>query len=60
MPATSALRRLRGGTVAGDHSVMFAGPFERIELSHHAEDRTLFAHGAFKAALWANGKKPGF
>jgi 4-hydroxy-tetrahydrodipicolinate reductase len=51
---------LRGGTAAGDHSVMFAGPFERITLSHHAEDRTLFAQGALKAALWANGKTPGF
>src|ERR1700759_319314 len=51
---------LRGGTAAGDHSVMFAGPFERLTLSHHAEDRTLFAQGALKAALWANGKNPGF
>jgi 4-hydroxy-tetrahydrodipicolinate reductase len=51
---------LRGGTAAGDHSVVFAGPHERITLSHHAEDRALFAHGALKAALWAHGKKPGF
>ncbi len=51
---------LRGGTVAGDHSVIFAGPMERITLSHHAEDRMIFAHGAVKAALWAHGKKPGF
>src|SRR3981189_640034 len=51
---------LRGGTVTGDHSVIFAGPHERITLAHHAEDRTLFAHGALKAALWAHGKKPGF
>jgi 4-hydroxy-tetrahydrodipicolinate reductase len=51
---------LRGGTAAGDHSVIFAGPFERITLSHHAEDRLIFAHGALKAALWAHGKKPGF
>ena len=51
---------LRGGTVAGDHSVIFAGPYERIELSHRAEDRMIFAHGALKAALWAHGKKPGF
>jgi 4-hydroxy-tetrahydrodipicolinate reductase len=51
---------LRGGTAAGDHSVIFAGPHERIILSHHAEDRILFAHGALKAALWAHGKKPGF
>ena len=50
---------LRGGTAAGDHSVIFAGPSERITLSHHAEDRMIFAHGALKAALWAHGKKPG-
>jgi 4-hydroxy-tetrahydrodipicolinate reductase len=51
---------LRGGTVTGEHSVIFAGPFERIELSHRAEDRTMFAQGAVKAALWARGQKPGF
>jgi 4-hydroxy-tetrahydrodipicolinate reductase len=51
---------LRGGTAAGDHSVIFAGPYERVILSHHAEDRLIFAHGALKAALWAHGKKPGF
>src|SRR3954466_11140294 len=51
---------LRGGTVTGDHSVIFAGPHERITLSHHAEDRMIFAHGALKAAMWAHGKKPGF
>lgn len=50
---------LRGGTVTGDHSVIFAGPYERIELAHKAEDRMIFAHGALKAALWAHGKKPG-
>ena len=48
----------RDGT--GDHSVIFAGPYERIELSHRAEDRMIFAHGALKAAMWAHGKKPGF
>ena len=51
---------LRGGTITGDHSVIFAGPMERIELTHRAEDRTMFAQGAVKAALWAHGKKPGF
>src|SRR3984885_9297891 len=51
---------LRGGSVTGDHSVIFAGPMERIELTHRAEDRTMFAQGAIKAALWARGKKPGF
>ncbi len=50
---------LRGGTVAGDHTVIFAGPYERIELAHKAEDRKIFAHGAIKAALWAHGRKPG-
>jgi 4-hydroxy-tetrahydrodipicolinate reductase len=50
---------VRGGTAAGDHSVASLGPFERLTLSHHAEDRMLFAHGALKAALWAHGKKPG-
>jgi 4-hydroxy-tetrahydrodipicolinate reductase len=50
---------LRGGTVTGDHSVVFAGAMERIELTHRAEDRTMFAQGAIKAALWARDKKPG-
>ena len=50
---------LRGGTVTGEHSVIFAGAMERIELTHRAEDRTMFAQGAVKAALWAQGKKPG-
>jgi len=50
---------LRGGTVVGDHSVILAGSGERIVLSHHAEDRTIFARGAVKAALWARGRKPG-
>jgi 4-hydroxy-tetrahydrodipicolinate reductase len=51
---------LRGGTVVGDHSVIFAGPGERIELVHRAEDRGLFARGAVRAALWAMDKKPGY
>ena len=50
---------LRGGTVTGDHTVIFAGPAERIELAHKAEDRMIFARGALRAALWARGKKPG-
>jgi 4-hydroxy-tetrahydrodipicolinate reductase len=50
---------LRGGTVVGDHSVILAGPGERLELTHRAEDRAIFARGALKAALWAQGKKPG-
>jgi 4-hydroxy-tetrahydrodipicolinate reductase len=50
---------LRGGSIVGDHSVLLAGPGERITLSHHAEDRTIFARGAVKAALWARDKKAG-
>ncbi len=50
---------LRGGSVIGDHSVIFAGDGERIELTHRAEDRAVFARGAIKAALWARGRKPG-
>lgn len=50
---------LRGGTVVGDHSVIFAGEGERIELTHKAEDRAIFARGALKAAVWARGRKPG-
>ncbi len=50
---------LRGGSVVGDHTVMFAGAAERIELSHKAESRDIFAYGAVKAALWCKGQKPG-
>jgi 4-hydroxy-tetrahydrodipicolinate reductase len=45
--------------VVGDHTVIFAGPAERIELVHRAEDRMIFARGAVRAALWARGQKPG-
>jgi 4-hydroxy-tetrahydrodipicolinate reductase len=50
---------LRGGTVVGDHTVTLAGPHERIELTHRAEDRMIFARGALAAARWGQGKKPG-
>jgi 4-hydroxy-tetrahydrodipicolinate reductase len=50
---------LRGGSVVGEHSVIFAGPAERIELVHKAEDRMIFARGALHAALWARTQKPG-
>jgi 4-hydroxy-tetrahydrodipicolinate reductase len=50
---------LRGGTVIGEHAVIFAGPGERLELTHKAEDRGIFARGALHAALWGRGKKPG-
>lgn len=56
---TIGFATLRGGSVVGDHSVILAGEGERITLSHHAEDRTIFARGAIKAALWGKGRKPG-
>ncbi len=58
-PGAIGFASLRGGTVTGDHSVVFAGPSERLVLSHVAEDRSLFAKGAVRAALWAQGRKPG-
>jgi 4-hydroxy-tetrahydrodipicolinate reductase len=50
---------LRGGSVAGDHQVVFATEGERIELGHRAENRGIFATGAVKAALWLAGKPAG-
>ena len=50
---------LRGGSVVGEHSVIFAGAAERVELVHKAEDRMIFARGALHAALWARTQKPG-
>ena len=50
---------LRGGTVVGEHAVIFAGPGERLELVHKAEERGIFARGALHAALWGRGRKPG-
>ena len=50
---------LRGGSVIGEHSVMLAGEGETVTLSHSATDRSIFARGAVKAALWAREKKPG-
>jgi 4-hydroxy-tetrahydrodipicolinate reductase len=50
---------LRGGSVIGEHTVMFASGAERIELTHKASDRTLFANGALKAAAWGRKQKPG-
>ena len=50
---------LRGGSVVGEHTVLFAGEGERIEITHIANDRAIFARGAVKAALWGKGKPPG-
>ncbi|MEM7289252.1 MAG: 4-hydroxy-tetrahydrodipicolinate reductase [Pseudomonadota bacterium] len=56
---TIGFATLRGGAVIGDHSVILASDHEHIELRHHAQDRSLFASGALKAALWAADKPAG-
>ena len=50
---------LRGGNVIGEHKVILAGPSERIELNHIADNRALFADGAVRAALWVRDQRPG-
>ncbi|HOI13231.1 MAG TPA: 4-hydroxy-tetrahydrodipicolinate reductase [Methanoculleus sp.] len=49
---------IRGGDIVGDHSVLFAGNFECIEISHRAYDRAVFAQGAVRAARWIKGREP--
>jgi 4-hydroxy-tetrahydrodipicolinate reductase len=50
---------LRGGDVVGDHTVIFAGVGERLELTHRASTRETFANGALRAAQWVVPQKPG-
>jgi len=50
---------IRGGDIVGEHDVIFAGEGERVILRHLATDRTVFARGALRAAVWGQGKKPG-
>jgi 4-hydroxy-tetrahydrodipicolinate reductase len=59
MPGSIGFASLRGGTVAGDHDVMFLGPDERLILSHRAESRMIFARGALAAARFLVGKPAG-
>ena len=54
-----AIHALRGGSVVGDHTVMFAGDVERVELTHKAQGREAFAAGALRALAWAKGRGPG-
>jgi 4-hydroxy-tetrahydrodipicolinate reductase len=58
-PGAIGYASLRGGTVAGDHDVMFLGPEERIILSHRAESRAIFARGALAAARFLVGRPAG-
>ncbi len=53
------IHALRGGDVVGDHTVMFAALGERLELTHKASDRGIFARGALRAARWVVGQQPG-
>ena len=57
--AEVGLSAARGGEVVGEHTVYFFGPGERLELTHRATDRTVFAHGALRAARWLAGRAPG-
>ena len=57
--ASVGFASLRGGTVVGEHKVIFAGAHERLVLEHVAEDRSIFARGAIAAAKWGRGRKPG-
>lgn len=58
-PQTIGFATVRGGDIVGDHTVMFAGMGERIEISHRASSRMTFASGAVRAAQWVNGREPG-
>jgi 4-hydroxy-tetrahydrodipicolinate reductase len=59
-PGTIGFATLRGGSVIGEHSVILAGEGETVELTHRATDRSIFARGAVRAALWARHQKPGY
>ncbi len=59
VPGSIGFATLRGGDVTGEHSVIFAGPGERVEITHKAHSREVFAHGAIRAALWLAGQAPG-
>lgn len=56
---TIGFSAIRGGDIVGEHDVLFAGEGERIVLRHMATDRSIFARGALRAALWGQGQKPG-
>jgi len=58
-PTEVGVHALRGGDVVGDHTVLFAGLGERLELTHKASDRAIFARGAIRAAHWVVTQKPG-
>ena len=58
-PSTIGFATVRGGDVVGDHTVLFTGIGERVELTHKASSRETFANGALRAAQWVVKQKPG-
>ena len=58
-PFEIGIHAIRGGDVVGEHTVIFAGSGERLELTHRAASRETFARGALRAAHWVIGKEPG-
>lgn len=58
--ALPPISSIRAGDIVGDHTVLYAGPHERVELKHMAHSRAVFAAGALKAAAWAAGRNPGY
>jgi 4-hydroxy-tetrahydrodipicolinate reductase len=59
LPSSIGVHAIRGGSIVGDHTVLFAGAQERITLTHQAESRAVFAHGAIKAAHFIVKQHPG-
>jgi len=59
VPGAIGFAALRGGDAVGDHTVIFAGAGERLELTHRASDRRIYARGALRAARWLHGRPPG-
>ena len=58
-PDTIGFATVRGGDIVGDHTLLFAGVGERVELTHKASSRATFAQGALRAAKWLQGRGPG-
>jgi 4-hydroxy-tetrahydrodipicolinate reductase len=58
-PSEIGIHAVRGGDVVGDHTVLFAALGERVELTHKASDRGIFARGALRAAQWVVNQPPG-
>ena len=58
-PKTIGFATVRGGDIVGDHTLLFAGIGERVELTHKASSRATFAHAGHRAAKWLQGRAPG-